>query len=126
MKIDWYLQGLALLGSLCVIVALVFHFKAQKDTNKTEKTWKQFFIGHWDDFSGMLFFGQVITKIRVYVYALIPSYFENESLWDVFYNHEQIICFSIGMFGIAIFMILYGLGDFFIKKGKKIIHALKS
>ena len=103
---------------------MLLWFKNQKDKKKTKKTWKRYFIESWDDYVGTLFFGQGMTYLREYLYGAYVDYEGNPDLWDVFIDHEELICVGIGMFGIALFKIMYHGFLFVLNKATTVVKLM--
>lgn len=108
-------QFWALIGSILLCFALILSFKATKDRG-SKRTWFWFWGDKWDDMAGTLVFGQVVTLFMHQMFGLYIYFIGSEEDWGWFIDAEEFIAFSIGIFGMAIFLIFY-------KKTKKYLRT---
>ena len=100
----------ALGGSLSLIILWILVFKNLKDRNGTKRTWRQYFGKNWDDFAGILFFGQVVTTLQDQLFTIYVHTRGSEDDWNWYIDIEELISYLIGIFGMLIFTLLYKLG----------------
>lgn len=111
MEFIFYNHLFAFIGSFATIITLLFMHKQRVDNGETRVKMKKYLSKTWDDFLYLTIIAQVIVLVQEY---LITAYFDWRNLPDGFnwyIDHEELISFCVGVFGMVIFIKLFNMGN---------------
>lgn len=104
------LYQLALIGSLLFVAIRLKIEKEKVDTDPKHKSkWKKYFMREWDDFAFSILAGQGLTAIQESMFFTYTGWaeWEDDRAIDLYFEAEELIAFSMGLFGSVLVMILF-------------------